>query len=149
MPTSVLSWDEKRSFQRIPANAEVWVRNVAVFSDPSPFHIGTCCTLQDLSFGGVRFLATDNFGQVGDRLEISLPKLHGEMSLVGTIVRRRQTTEGDDIALHFQRLPVTEQMNLTQTLFGLASTLPMRQRNRPLSPLKLSKATPRFGADAH
>ncbi len=141
MSASYLTWEEKRAFERIPTNSEIWVRNVsAFFGDPQRFELGERCNLHDLSFGGARFTAQRAIGSVGDRVEVVFPRPNGTLSLSGEVVR---ASDGDNdsqtLAMRMDRLPIMEQVHLTRTLKELAGLSSKYFRNRPLSPLRTSK----------
>ncbi len=138
MAESFLSYEEKRAFERIPTNSEVWVRKVSSFIDEQErFKLGTRCALRDLSFGGARLTAQTLVGDVGDRLEIVFPRPGGTLSLTGEVIRK---SAGDDqsetLAIRMDRLPVMEQVHLTRTLKELAGLSSNFFRSRPLSPLR-------------
>ncbi|MDH3638352.1 MAG: PilZ domain-containing protein [Gammaproteobacteria bacterium] len=138
MSESFLSWEEKRAFDRIPTNSEVWVRNVSSFlSDPLRFELGDRCNLNDLSFGGARFTAQRAICNVGDRIEVVFPRPGGTLSLTGEVVREN-TGKGDAqmLAMRMDRLPIMEQVHLTRTLKELAGLSSKFFRRRPLSPLR-------------
>jgi len=137
---SFLSYEEKRAFERIPTNSEVWVRKVSSFiDDPKRFKLGARCNLNDLSFGGARLTAQAVVGDVGDRIEIVFPRPGGTLSLTGEVIRKSPAQDDSEtLAIRMDRLPVMEQVHLTRTLKELAGLSSNFFRNRPLSPLRTS-----------
>lgn len=140
MTQSVLSWDEKRAYERIPATSDIWVRNVSHFPNGSQhFELGSRCKLKDISFGGAQFVSNAQLGDIGDRVELLYPRTEGMLSLVGTVVRlEKPDNDTHNIAMRLDRLPITEQVQLTQTLSALAKSGSHLLRTRPLSPLKVA-----------
>ena len=121
---------ERRRFERVRADFEIWVRNTTHFTEANmqpQEGLGVPCNLSDLSFGGARIFGTVSPGLLKDRLELALPiKDGGTISVIGSIVRSEEDESEHAASVRFDRISVDDQMKLTRVLADLG--LPSERR---------------------
>lgn len=137
---SHLEWQEKREYERLATDADIWARNrVTSGTEDAALGLGTRCQLIDLSFSGAKLIAAIPLGAKGDVIALTLPTAGENMlPLSGTIVRTETYDKAHITAVRFARIPAADHLFLSEVLKSLSANSSLLIRSRPLSPASRS-----------
>lgn len=116
---------EKRRYARAAVDAPTWVRIPTQFASDhysAEEALGIPSKLKDLSFSGAKVVGTLPVGRVGETIELVLPVTRGGyISVMGEIVRVDGNQREAVTAVHFSRISVSDQEQLSEVMGILLS----------------------------
>lgn len=116
---------EKRRYARVAVDAPTWVRIPSQFASDhysAEEALGIPSKLKDLSFSGAKVAGTLPVGRVGETIELVLPVTRGGyISVMGEIVRVDRNERETATAVHFSRISISDQEQLSEVMGILLS----------------------------